>query len=556
MHTAGMILAGLGLFFLGMRLIGDNLKKASGQRFREFLAKLTGNIWASSLAGLFAGALLQSSSAIVLIMANMQAAGLIAVRGALPIIAWSNVGATVLPFVVALDIETEIFFVIGVAGILRAFIKKDRYTTGLGVVLGVGLVLYGLYVMETGAEPLGKSDSVRELIQQFASYPLFAFVLGAALSFITQSKSAGVMITMTFAAAGLVEVGPAAFVVCGVQIGSSLTRRITGATVKGSARRLLLFQDILCGAGAFVFFVLFYVEQVAGIPLLLATLIDFTPDVETILSLVNLIINLSTALVSFVLVVPMALLVEKLCPTTEEEEAAAPKYLQWNALSDPPAALDLLRLEQGRLLDTISAYADILNEDRNGRHMKVVERYVIIRDLTEQIETFLNSIDHHQFTPADMRRFSLAQNKMVAINSIEETARILIEELSKDAEVAELEPVVDHIRDSLKRLITVMTNATMDLESDANQRLLELTADRGPLMRQIKRAFAEAVSGENEEIRAQFFNLATNFERLIWSAQRYAKLIARESRSSTMEATFLQTISSAFGGSTTPGKSP
>src|SRR5262249_60422132 len=86
------VIAGLGLFFRGLRLIDGNLRQATGRRLRAAVGRITQNRWLSGIVGVLTGALLQSTSGIVFILVSLVASGLTTVRRALPIVTWANVG--------------------------------------------------------------------------------------------------------------------------------------------------------------------------------------------------------------------------------------------------------------------------------------------------------------------------------------------------------------------------------------------------------------------------------------------------------------------------------
>src|SRR5215468_895868 len=109
------IIAGLGLFFSGLRLIDSNLRQAAGRRLRTIIGRLTQQTWVASLVGLLAGAFIQSSSGIVFILVSLVSSGLTTVKRALPIVTWANVGCSALIFAAVLDLLLAILYLLGVA---------------------------------------------------------------------------------------------------------------------------------------------------------------------------------------------------------------------------------------------------------------------------------------------------------------------------------------------------------------------------------------------------------------------------------------------------------
>src|SRR5688572_31821799 len=146
-------IAGLGLFFSGLRLIDNNLRQVTGRRLRTAVGRLTRTRWLAALVGIVTGALVQSTSGIVFILVSLVASGLTTVRRVLPIVTWANVGCGALVFAAVLDLRLAILDLIGLAGAAFAFDKSHR-SHALGAIFGVGILFYGIELMKTGAAPL------------------------------------------------------------------------------------------------------------------------------------------------------------------------------------------------------------------------------------------------------------------------------------------------------------------------------------------------------------------------------------------------------------------
>src|SRR5499427_5981863 len=136
------MVAGLGLFFSGLRMVDANLRQTTGRQLRGIVVRLTRNSWVAGLVGVATGALVQSSSGVVFILVSLVSSGLTTVRRALPIVTWANVGCCALIFAAVLDLRLAILYVIGVAGAVFAF-DRSRKFGAFGAVFGVGMLFYG-----------------------------------------------------------------------------------------------------------------------------------------------------------------------------------------------------------------------------------------------------------------------------------------------------------------------------------------------------------------------------------------------------------------------------
>ncbi|HEU4678879.1 MAG TPA: Na/Pi symporter, partial [Terrimicrobiaceae bacterium] len=154
MTAANSLILGLGFFFLGLQLIGENLRKLSGSSFRTIIKTTTHSPFLGAGLGVLAGAVMQSATAVTFILVSLTDSGLIKARAAAPIIIWSNVGLTALAFVTTLNIHPLVAYFVGGAGIALGILRIGLWQTVAGSLLGMGLILFGLQEMGTGAAPL------------------------------------------------------------------------------------------------------------------------------------------------------------------------------------------------------------------------------------------------------------------------------------------------------------------------------------------------------------------------------------------------------------------
>src|SRR5262249_666571 len=120
------IIAGLGLFFSGLKMLDTNLRQATGRQLRRIIGRLTRTPRIAGIVGACAGALVPSSSGIVFILVRLTNSGLTTVRQALPIITWANVGCCALIFAAIVDLRLLILYLIGLAGAAFAFDRSHK----------------------------------------------------------------------------------------------------------------------------------------------------------------------------------------------------------------------------------------------------------------------------------------------------------------------------------------------------------------------------------------------------------------------------------------------
>ncbi len=199
------LIGGLGLFFIGMRFMSEGLQRASGDRLRRILEALTNNRVVAILVGLGVTSIIQSSSATTVMTVSFVNAGLMTLQQAIGIVLGANVGTTVTAQIIAFKIHHYGLPAIGLGVGLRLFARSERWRSLGEVIMGFGMLFYGLALMKNAMTPLKDYPMVRELFLKFDGNPLLGVLVGALFTVIMQSSSVTIGVTMTLAASGLLS---------------------------------------------------------------------------------------------------------------------------------------------------------------------------------------------------------------------------------------------------------------------------------------------------------------------------------------------------------------
>ncbi len=357
MSPLNSLIFGLGLFFIGLHLVGDNLKALSSGNLRDGIACTTRRSLPRIGLGLAAGGLMQSATAVTFICVSMVLAELLTLNAASVVIVWSNVGLTVLAFIVTLNIHPVVAFVVGGAGIVMGVVRIRSWQTVASVLIGIGLIIIGLQQMSSGAAPLKSEPWFQETIHLAVSSAPLSLISGILVASILQSNTGATLLIITLANAGALAFEDAALMIYGTNLGAITLRILLAAGMQGQALRLVRMEDFFCLLSGAMMFGLYYLEK-AGIPLVFALAKRISSEMDTRLAILFLLSNLIPALVMTPLIPLVAQLLKMLW--TEEPPIApgAPKFLQIRALDDPPTALALIRKELARLLGMVTRDLD------------------------------------------------------------------------------------------------------------------------------------------------------------------------------------------------------
>ena len=269
------LFGGLALFLYGMRLMGDGLKESSSGTLRKIMESVTNNPVKAFLLGLGVTALIQSSTATIVITTGLVAAGILTLHQSLGIIVGANVGTTVTGQIIRLiDLDAgggaagvlELFkpstlapaaLIIGIVMIMSSKSKSTK--TLAGILLGFGVLFTGLMNMTDAVDVLGETGIFEGLFSRLGSNPVLGYLIGATVAFILQSSSASVGILQAFSASGGLMFKAVYAVICGIFLGDCLTTWIVCSIgAKSEPKRVSvinvifnIFKTVLCLLGVF-----------------------------------------------------------------------------------------------------------------------------------------------------------------------------------------------------------------------------------------------------------------------------------------------------------------
>jgi phosphate:Na+ symporter len=213
-------LAGLVLFIFGVTRLSEGLEDLGTDRMKNFLSKCTTNRFAAILTGAVATTLLESSSVTIIMVIAMVSAGVLTFVQSLGVVLGSNIGTAVGAQIISLDIKNYVPLLM-FAGLLGLFLGRSHLQKTLGIiVLGFGLMFYGLEAIDEAMKPFRDYEPFIDLMAQLGNNPLLGAVIGAIFTIIIQSSSATVAIVITLASSGLIALPAGIAIMLGAEIGT------------------------------------------------------------------------------------------------------------------------------------------------------------------------------------------------------------------------------------------------------------------------------------------------------------------------------------------------
>ena len=533
MDLIASLLGGLGLFLVGMKAVGANLQQLAGRRMRVVVAQATRGPIASAASGILLGGLTQSSNAVTFIAISMAQAGILTQRRAMPIVAFANVGTAGLVLLATVDIRLAVLWLIGVVGFMSALNldRGGRMKPVLGALLGLGLLFLGLDLMKTGALPLRDLSLTRSVVEGDALGGfglILPFIVGALITLVAQSSSTVTILAMTLNAAGLVSFDQAALSVYGASVGSGGAVLLLSSSLSGAARRLAVYQALVKAGGVALFLLLFLLERLGGFPAVLAMTEAIASDSQSRIGWLFLLLQLGSALLVAPFGTAMEKLLVRLSPETPSEALSRPHYLYDKALADPPTALDLVALEQSRLLDRLPGLVDPLRAEPEQAGTSRAALLVAGEALERSVAAFLTEVLARGCGRDQLDRAVALEAAATGLTALRQTLGEFGDsvEACRDRATPALLNVLQQLAESLHLLLGQLAAVAASGDAEDAAQLLALTADRSEMMDGLRRRVARADPDLAYGGQDLLFRATAQFERAVWLTRRQALMLA------------------------------
>lgn len=247
------LLGGLALFLYGMNMMSGGLEDAAGKNLKFILERLTNRKIKAIIVGILLTCIMQSSSAMTVMLIGFVNAGLMNLTRAVWVVMGANIGTTITGQMIAFDIGVfaPLLAIIGV--VLIVFFSHHKLNTFGEIIAGIGILFMGLDIMSQSMLPLQSSNLFLNFMSS-VSHPLLALAIGAMFTGIIQSSSASIGILQKLAMQGLVAFPQAVYFLLGFDIGTCMTAFIASSSGCRNSKRLALFHLFfnLIGAGLFI----------------------------------------------------------------------------------------------------------------------------------------------------------------------------------------------------------------------------------------------------------------------------------------------------------------
>jgi phosphate:Na+ symporter len=513
------LLSGLGLFFIGVRLLSANLVPLVGRRARAAFAGALRGPASSALSGLAAGLLTQSSTAVSWIILGLIRAGLPATAWVLVAPAWANVGTALLPILVAVNLATSVSLVIGLVGFATYFKldNTDRRRYALDAALGAALLLFGMQIVSSSVGPVREALISNGVLAFVIQTPILLALIGIFFSLITQSSSVAAAIAVAGVNNGLLTIVSALPLIAGANAAGILNNalKLRGETAIGLS--MFCLQILQKAAGSILLVAI--AIAAATLPAAATMLASHHPSGQ--IATIFTIAQLAGAAIAALAGTRVTAWFAVHYPPGAAESLASPHFLLRESLNDPPVALSLANREIARLTARVPALLDHVRASPD----LTAPSAVTLRDagisLATAIKSYLlNLLDNHPGRD-QVAAALLLENATGSIAGLHEA----LADIAAAAPDAASLPAAGRLIESLHALLSFIADHAASLGADDPDFLLRMLGDRNAMMTELR----QRLSADDADAPAQdaLFRISMLFERAVWLGRRFVTDLAQ-----------------------------
>jgi len=450
------------MFLFGMKIMSEGLQKVAGKKMRQILGMVSNNRFVGCGVGALVTSVIQSSSAATVMLVSFVDAGLMTFVQAMGIILGANIGTTVTAQLIAFKI-TEYALLAIAAGVLLKFFSGPGKRIYVGdVLLGFGLVFFGLATMKAGFAPLKESETFISFFTKFNADNYVGIMLcvlvGTVLTMILQSSSATVGITMMLASQGLLDFPASVALILGDNIGTTITAELASVGASINAHRTARAHTLFNAIGV-VNIIIFFPLFIKLVTWLTSSIIDIgppnimiegeNPNAARYIANAHTMFNVVNA-VFFLMVLPYLVKITIwLTPQKNEEtsldELRQIKFIESRFIDTPSVAIGQAKAEIIRMGESVQMMYDDVTHSLNKRDLKELSKWRKSEDaidtLQKEITEYLIKVSQKNIMPEESKEISslmrMANNLERIGDSIENVAELIEELVEQDLHLSE-----------------------------------------------------------------------------------------------------------------------
>ena len=480
-----LLCGGLAFFLYGMQVLSDGLERTAGSKMQSILQKITGNRVKGLAVGATVTAVIQSSSAVTVMLVGLVNSGIMTLRQAISVIMGSNIGTTMTAWILSLSgIESDVIWmqllkpknfalVIALIGAFLLMLSKKEKGRNIGTIcIGFAVLMYGMEMMSSAVKPLAEMEGFTRILTMFQN-PILGVIVGALFTAAIQSSSASVGVLQALANTGAITYSSAIPIIMGQNIGTCISAMMATPGTSKNAKRVAVTHVLFNSIGSVIWLAVWSMAN---------AVFDFAFADQVVnpmhIAVIHSIFNIATT----VLLLPAAGLLEKLSHLIvhgEDKNALPEVSLDQRLLTVPSVAF-------GKAYDTAADMATIARETVSGA-VALFQNYneedaeaITYKEKTldlyeDKLGTYLVTLSRCELSVAESRTTAMLLHAISDFERIGDHANNIMQTAAEMAEkkiafseeaVAELRVLTDAVQDILGMSVTAFRENKVTLAQE------------------------------------------------------------------------------------------
>ena len=539
------LLGGLALFLFGMDKMSDALKNVAGEKMKDILAMLSSNRVMGLITGAIVTAVIQSSSVTTVMLVGFVTAGLMSLSQTIGVILGADIGTTITAQIVAFKVTKYALLLVAVGFGMLFISKKEKIQQYGYMIMGLGMLFFGMGVMKDAMEPLRTYQPFIDLMANMSN-PILGILISAIFTALVQSSSATMGVVIVLAMQGLITLNAGIALALGANIGTCVTAGIASLGKPREAVRVATTHVLFKVVGVLI--ILPFIEPFAEFviyisPAVAEGLTGKAAEASVLprqVANAHTVFNIGIGVLFLPFVSQFARLVYRIVPDRpiQETKEIRPKYLNELLFHTPSLALDAAQHElkrMGKRVDLMNTamMPAVLTGDR--------ESLLKVHDMDEEVDVLYKHIVNFLAKVSQLKLNEYQTDKMVklmeAVNDLENIGDLIEvnmvdlgqRRIEKGFKISALtQQVINTLHVVVSDALKAAVRAVVEEDQAYAKRVISMKTDMNQLVEQARLHQAERLVSEDSgkfEAYSVEVDIIVKLKRIYYHSKRMAKAV-------------------------------
>lgn len=510
-----LVTFGLGIFLFGIKSIGFYIRAVLEKRLQDYIKYWVKTKFLSVLTGFFSIILTQSGITVIIILLGALKSNLISRKEAAYTLIGANLGIAAVIYLISLDVSLVFNILTAIACIIYFLSESVKIKNVAGIFFSIGFVYFGLNTIQA---------NLTNLIAMFPEGAVFGltssllvnFFSGLIFTFILNSIIAVVVVAIAMMRSGLLDLYDLMILICGANVGIVLLMLISTFKTSGMLKQIIFYNIISKLLGIACFMLLFFCEIGLKIPIL----IDLTQRLFQDPGIQVTFLYFAFSAIPLIFIIPlqdrMMMVLERWCPQTLEDIFSRPQFLTDTKLLDSESIIQMIELEQIRVIKAFELYFDELRGTANFKRLTAISNS--LNQLTYFIKDEISNLTRKNVL--SLNEHDAIYHLLARENIIKQCHKVLLE-LSAQMLRLKNNPLLKNCLDAIVEALDIINLLLIDVTQEGGtgedlayiKTLAVSEKGAGARLRSIYLKYEDKLSGSE---RAEFLEILNQTDILIF----------------------------------------